>query len=200
MRFGGQGIGRIAPLTVVVAVLAACDDPGIEERRVAKGVEPPREQWWTTAAAPEPEPSRAATPEWTLPEGWTRGEGETPARIATFLAPAGDATVEVAVTRFPGQVGGELANVNRWRSQLGRPPIEPEDLGREIERFSSPGFTGYVARIDADEQALLAVAIHDQGPDHTWFVRAVDAPARVSAIEDELTRFARSIAGGGGDR
>ena len=34
----------------------------------------------------------------------------------------------MTITTFPGSVGGTLANVNRWRSQLGLEPVEASDL------------------------------------------------------------------------
>jgi hypothetical protein len=35
---------------------------------------------------------------------------------------------EVAISHFPGDVGGDLANVNRWRQQVALPPIDEAGL------------------------------------------------------------------------
>lgn len=69
-------------------------------------------------------------PEWTLPEGW-REEKAGGERVATFKFGKADAPLELAVTKLEGAGGGVLANVNRWRGQLGLQPIEESDLSRE---------------------------------------------------------------------
>src|SRR5690606_18990816 len=84
---------------------------------------------------------------WVVPIGWTLVPGERPMRVATYEAPGPDGPVEVAITRFPGRVGGELANINRWRGQMGLPPVDESELEAVIERFEAPGFDGYQARI-----------------------------------------------------
>ncbi len=63
--------------------------------------------------------------QWTVPEGWKQlpGAGE---RLATFQVPGKDRPLELAITSFPGKVGTLAANVNRWRGQLGLPPVSDE--------------------------------------------------------------------------
>lgn len=113
-------------------------------------------------------------------------------RIATYKAPPGP--VEVSVTRFPGRVGGELANINRWRGQLGLTPIEAADLDRAINRFTTTGFDGYEVRIESPGKVMLAVAVYEAAGDHTWFVRATlpDAAA-ADQLQPDLFGMARSI-------
>jgi hypothetical protein len=59
---------------------------------------------------------------WTLPPGWTAesGSGE---RRSTLRFGTDDPRLEVSVVRLPGDAGGVLQNVNRWRGQLGIDPI-----------------------------------------------------------------------------
>jgi hypothetical protein len=68
-------------------------------------------------------------PEWTVPEGWL----ETPPTqmlLSRFEVHADDGQLEITVSAFPGDVGGTVANVNRWRGQIGLPPL-PEAEVRE---------------------------------------------------------------------
>lgn len=63
---------------------------------------------------------------WSPPAGWQRGP-EKSMREITFLAgERGEA--ECYVTLLGGDGGGKLANVNRWRQQLGQPAITDADL------------------------------------------------------------------------
>jgi hypothetical protein len=179
--------------------LGACDEGGVEERSVSKGVELPPEEWWSGERTPVERPAATVEPDWRVPSGWRRVGSDQPMRFATFEAPAEGGTLEVAVTRFGGDVGGELANINRWRRQMGLAPIAEDALSEAIERFTSDGFSGYVARVDGDGRRFLAVGLHDERADHTWFVRAIASPEEIDAIESELIGFARSIAIQGGE-
>ncbi|HJV23404.1 MAG TPA: hypothetical protein VJ570_11945 [Holophagaceae bacterium] len=73
------------------------------------------------AAAPggmTPDPSQAPAStamDWKDPAGWTREQGSG-FRVATFHLP-GEA--ECSVVSLGGAAGGDLANVNRWRGQMG---------------------------------------------------------------------------------
>jgi hypothetical protein len=62
---------------------------------------------------------------WKAPEGWTRQAGEKPLRFATFEVGPRDHPLEVTVSAFGGSV---LANVNRWRGQLGLPDVDERGL------------------------------------------------------------------------
>lgn len=124
-------------------------------------------------------------------------------RIATYVVPDAQGPVEVAVTKFGGRVGGELANINRWRGQMGLPPVEEAELEKALSRFSSPGFEGYRARIAGERGVMLAAAVYEQAIDHTWFVRATVADSVVAdRLQSDVFAMARSIAGtaGEGDR
>lgn len=60
-----------------------------------------------------------------LPPGWTAGPAAQPPRVASFKIEAGGQQAELAVTKFPGTAIGSFAdNVNRWRGQIGLPPVQ----------------------------------------------------------------------------
>lgn len=73
---------------------------------------------------------------WTTPAGWK----ELPAsgmRAGTLVPPGGDGT-EVSIFALPGDAGGDLANVNRWRGQIGLKAIKSEELARAKISLASP--------------------------------------------------------------
>jgi hypothetical protein len=65
---------------------------------------------------------------WTVPAGWRQEKGSA-MRYATLRpgekAPASELTVVV----LPGEAGSMLANINRWRDQIGLPPTSEAELG-----------------------------------------------------------------------
>jgi len=78
---------------------------------------------------------------WTVPTGWQEGQ------LAQFLvakyviAGDGGAQAAVNVSSLAGDGGGFLANVNRWRGQLGLPPFTEADLlpyENQIDVIGSP--------------------------------------------------------------
>ena len=74
-------------------------------------------------------------PQWTAPEGWTESAGPAP-RLATIIVPT-EPPQELSVTSLSlpesNQDAYRLANINRWRGQLGLGPIEKSDLNADAE-------------------------------------------------------------------
>ena len=108
------------------------------------------------AAQPAPSPAVAApmvapasmkaeaaafdAPKWAkLPAGWSVGP-ENSMRKATWIVsgPSGS-KAEIAVTVFPGSVGGLTANVNRWRGQIGLPPASPDEIAASAKTVKVGG-------------------------------------------------------------
>lgn len=71
--------------------------------------------------------------EWKVPEGW-RAESDAGKanamvqRYATFHMGPADHSAELTVTPLGRSVGSLLANVNRWRGQIGLKPLAPAEL------------------------------------------------------------------------
>jgi len=60
---------------------------------------------------------------WVLPPGWQQVPSSSAFRLGTFQFTDGAESGEVAITKFPGGAGGVLENINRWRGQIGLPPV-----------------------------------------------------------------------------
>jgi len=121
-----------------------------------------------------------------LPEGWTESPSGSSMRVATITLPA-DPPLEIAVTRFPGDVGGLLANVNRWRNQVGLRPVDAADLEEVIERIDAGGLE--VVLTDARSDAARIVAASVPGDGETWFLKLQGPPERL----DEHIEAFRSV-------
>jgi hypothetical protein len=63
---------------------------------------------------------------WSTPEGWKELPPTSLRQIN--LQPAGHGDAECYLTVLPGGAGGVAANVDRWRGQLGEPPLGAEGL------------------------------------------------------------------------
>lgn len=132
-------------------------------------------------------------PTWTVPAGWTKLDGEKPMRVATFKAGDGANAVEVAISVFPGDVGGLFGNVNRWRRQVGLAPITQDQLAANVTPFEVPGFTGHTMRLKGEAQHMLGAAIKEVKAERTWFVKIQGIPAAIDAQEAAFVAFAKSF-------
>ena len=147
-------------------------------------------------------PGRSTSHEidWTVPDGWRRLPGDRPMRVATFEAASGKDTVEIAVSAFPGDAGGLLSNVNRWRDQIALEPISEDELVDHLIPFSNNGLHGFALDMagsmndNSNEPArrIIGVMIHD-GIGSTWFVKALDQPFALNPHKDAILRFAKSF-------
>jgi hypothetical protein len=92
-------------------------------------------------------------PKWELPEGWTQEPGNQ-FRFATLRMGDGDPPVEVAVTKMPS--GQDVAsNVNRWREQLGLPPLSASDVESSLKKMPA----GEIQLLVFDESGQLSNAM-----------------------------------------
>src|ERR1051325_4233494 len=70
-------------------------------------------------------------PNWKIPDGWT----EQPAPqmlLGKFEVQAEGGRAEITISTFPGDGGGLLANVNRWRKQVGLKEFVEADLVKNV--------------------------------------------------------------------
>ncbi len=173
----------IAQASLAALFLAGCQPGKITHYQVAKPVETAAVREDPSAAIPNP-PRPAGGLRWTLPKGWAEGAGDG-MRYATLKPPVAG-KVEVSVVVLPGVAGGEAANVNRWRGQLGLAAMDEGSLakGREIVRTKAGPFSVYDFESGGEKKSRMvaALALLDGS---TWFLKLLgDAPAVAAARPD----------------
>jgi len=70
---------------------------------------------------------------WTAPASWVV-KPATAMRKGSYTVTAAGGEADCSITAFPGAVGGELANLNRWRGQLQLPPLGGTDAASSVQR------------------------------------------------------------------
>ncbi len=124
------------------------------------------------------------------PQGWQLLPPTGP-RLLSFSA----GETQVAVTKFGGDVGGMLANVNRWRSQVGLSPIDESGLKDAVQPIDVGPLKGNLVELygpDGDKRpGLLAVSVQRDGM--TWFFKMAGPAAAVQQQKDGFERFVRSV-------
>jgi hypothetical protein len=183
-------------------LFSSCRDPKIRSYRIAKEALPqtaPTDMAGMSGMAAPVAAAAAPGIHWQKPEVWQEQPGKS-MRIGSFLIPGPDGRkAEVAVTTFPGDVGGDFANVNRWRSQIQLPPIAEAELGSAITSVDLPtgkfqllDITSAEPLIDGKYKARILGAWLKQ-PDRTWFFKLMGDAESVGAQREALLAFLRSV-------
>lgn len=124
---------------------------------------------------------------WKFPATWQ----QVPAGqmvLASYKATRGPASADVTVTSFPGDVGGVLANVNRWRGQVGLGPINDADLAKETKSVDLADGSKAVAVDVTGKKRLYGLMVPRGGK--TWFYKIIGDPEVVGAESANLVEFA----------
>jgi hypothetical protein len=181
----------VSALFATTLFLGACRKAEVAAYRVPKEKEPEP----SAAAAPAGSMAATAVPTaegpaltWTAPSTW-KPKPASAMRKGSYAVP-GEAGVEadLSITSFGGDVGGELANLNRWRGQIGLPPVAEADLAAAVTRREFNGLNfGFVdlSGTGASPQRLLGAWTAFGGA--TWFFKLGPAPAPL--VEKEKIHF-----------
>lgn len=164
---------RSALLLIAIST-AACKEEGVTRARVPKG-----DQAVVAPMMPPAQERKGIS--WTLPSGWKELPG-TGMRLATFVPPHGLKT-EGTVVVLPGDTSGELANANRWRGQLGLPPVDEAGLASSRTSLSTklgPVLVYDFTSAGTASTRLIAAVVKSGGT--TWYFKLMgDAPATEAA-------------------
>lgn len=160
---------------------------------------PPRE---------EPPPAASASPaaeapsiQWQAPDHWKAG-GDRPMRYATYQIPGGDAgqDADLSISFLSRDGGGVLNNFNRWRGQVGLPPLTESAFeeaakrletgnGREMIYLNMIGSSG--ADGSGNKTAILGAML--PGETRSWFFKLTGDDTVLKREEPAFIRFLESV-------
>jgi hypothetical protein len=180
---------RLLLFCAAAALLASCRDERIATYRVPKDAPSP--------AVSTPATAGTSDITWTLPAGWTTQPDPSGMRKGSFLVSGtGDAKADMSVTVFPGDVGGDLPNVNRWRGQVGLPPIDDATLAQTVQTIDAPaGKFSFIelSGVNAAQKTVRMLGAWLQQPDRRWFFKLLGDDALVTAQHDAFFAFLKSV-------
>ena len=183
-------------IAAACVILAACDREEVSYFRVHKAAPPPAQGMTTAAAmagdvAAPPRPASGGL-RWTLPKGWTEAAGGQ-MRYATLKPPVAG-KIDGSVVVLPGPAGGELANVNRWRNQIGLPPIDEAALAsaRKVVKTKAGPLNVYDFSSGGKAGSRLVAGLTESGG-NTWFVKLTGDAGAVSAAREDFMKLLGSL-------
>jgi hypothetical protein len=196
---------RFPVLLALSLSLAACREEKVESYRVPKEQDP--EMPMAEAAGSTPPGVTAAGAgtmagasvdvaagpglTWTAAAGW-RAKPASAMRKGSYDVPGeGGAAADLSITAFPGDVGGMLANVNRWRGQVRLQPLSDADLDSAITRLDQNGLSFAVVDFPGDQQRILGAMVSFGGD--TWFFKLMGPDAVVGAAKPAFLEFLKTV-------
>jgi hypothetical protein len=145
------------------------------------------------AAPPAPSAAPPAADEtlaYDAPPGWQ----PLPAsgmRVAAFKITDGDKSAEVTIIPLAGQAGGLLANVNRWRDQLGLPAATAAELQKGAKMLDSKAGPVVCVDLTGPKGRTLGGTLLHGG--RSWFVKLTGPADVVAAQQAAFEAFVMSL-------
>lgn len=206
---------RIAWLLLLTPLLLAtgCRKEQVQVYRLSESQNQPSEQ---TAMTSTGQPDASANPSaqmpsgiaasdvqnapsmtWTTPAGWTQVP-PSEMRVGSFkLAGANGKQADVSIVPLPGMAGGDFANVNRWRGQVGLQPAPDDQLqstAAHVEVAGEPAQLYDIAgqsSAGGDSKRILAVIQHRDST--AWFYKMTGDSDWVEQQKPVFVDFLKSI-------
>ena len=125
-----------------------------------------------------------------LPEGWT-DVGSSGIRKANLRVNDANGSAEVTALSFPGDVGGNLANVNRWCGQIELNTMSQDQLESISEPITISHHGGTYLRLQGPQKSILVGILPFHGS--TWFFKMIGDNATVQANELAMESFLNSV-------
>lgn len=123
---------------------------------------------------------------WQVPAGWKAGKANE-MQVARFSVPG---KAEVFVSVFPSDTGGRLANVNRWRKQIGLGPVESDGLAPMVSPLDPADSEAILVDMTNNDQRLIGAIVPRDG--RYWFYKLLGDAGSVGPQKEAFVAFAKS--------
>ena len=134
---------------------------------------------------------------WTAPASWEPKASSSMRRGSYTIIGADGAVADMSITAFPGDVGGDLANVNRWRGQIQLPQIDAATLAQSSTQISGQDLMLTMVELAnpdmATPQRILAALVNFEGS--TWFFKLLGPDPLVAAEKKNFIALLKTVKG-----
>ena len=142
------------------------------------------------AGLPAPDNSGLPQLKYVLPDGWQE-KPPSEMRVASFAISEDGKNADVSVIPLGGMAGGDFANVNRWRGQVGLPPFANGEIEKLAEKISVGEQAADLYDITGGAQRILAVILHRD--DIAWFFKVTGDADLVEKQKPAFNSFLKSV-------
>jgi hypothetical protein len=182
----------VGPLLGLAMAMVSCNNDKVEVYLIPKEAINVAMQSGSAGLPPPP----GAPAQWTRPDGWSE-QPLSEMRLGSFKVDGPNATsADVSVIAFPGEAGGLISNINRWRGQLQLAPLDEDQLGQIIRRIEVDNVPTYLVDFQTAENASKPSRIVGavlQTADRTWFVKMTGPPELIENQRQKFLDFVNSF-------
>ncbi len=131
---------------------------------------------------------------WNVPSDWIENEPKQ-FQIANYSIPISDIdNAIIAISKFGGNAGGIMANVNRWRKQIELPEISLEDISKKAKQgLSSIGEYSVYKIINSSKPEIGFLCMILPIADGTIFVKMTSDTEGIKLLENKFMSFCSSF-------
>lgn len=151
-------------------------------------------------APSQPNPSGLVRPsiQYTKPENWLPlPEDASGIRFVGFQITEGDRSVQITITPLSAQSGSLVANVNRWRGQIGLPEVSEMQLQRDLQETAVAGkrcpYVDLIGAESAMPNRLRLIAVVARYGEWIWYFKMMGDPELVEQQQSSFKTFLRSV-------
>ena len=130
---------------------------------------------------------------WEKPDSWIPSQGSS-MRIASFDVPFSTGMGDLSVMELGGDGGGPVANVNRWRGQIGLEPLEENEIMAQAQRGESelgPYQIFQLVNDSSSDRAILAAILSMNNS--TLYIKLTASNDGIKELELDFRNFCSSI-------
>ena len=190
-------------LIVAACLLGGCKDREIATYRAPKDPAPALPMPGAAATAPAGGDTMANTAvptgsdslSWTAPAHWVAKPPSAMRKGSFAVKGENSADADLSITAFPGDTGGLLANLNRWRGQLSLAPLAAAELEGVLQHVDGDGLhfevVEFVGTANGAPTRMLGAVL--SRPGETWFFKLMGPDALVAGQKNEFLAFLRSV-------
>ena len=139
---------------------------------------------------------------WTAPTGWKELPDSKDPRMLAFAIGSGDKTAEMVATRFAaGNAGSFMDNINRWRGQIGLPPVNDPEAAKLEDVVVGKDGQGVVVEFENPQgspqggRKMVVLIASAQGD--LWFFKLTGPTELVTSERANFDAFTKSLEFGG---
>jgi hypothetical protein len=169
-------------LLLLLCLFLGCQKDDIRTYRVPK----------ESSVLPIP-PTQAAHKEleWKTPHPWVE-QAPSSMRVGSFLIKGpGGTQADVSIIPLTGEAGGDLANINRWRDQIGLGPLNEAELAEQSQRITPAGKSmRLIDFVNGDKQVIAAI---HQRKGQSWFFKMTGDASVVRSAKTAFIEFLASV-------
>ena len=111
-------------------------------------------------------------------------------QVAKFSVPeVNGAKADVTISVFPNSTGGTLANVNRWRNQIGLSPVDESGLSQIVKPLDEKNSGAVIADISNNSRRLVGAIVPNGG--QWYFFKMMGDDAAVAPQKETFTKFVK---------